>query len=181
MHGANSVVIFFNWVYTLGFFPIMGVTAVVFFITARDTYYKYRTIILVSFGIAVVIFAVYPLAPPRIMGGLLGFVDTIQLFGPSQDSNGSELFSDNKYAAMPSMHFAWALLISMAWASHPVPMGQSCSDNLPDPNGNRRSSHRQSLLRGCDRSDTTGDGIFLRLPTGTGALQATDAWRAPVA
>lgn len=119
MQGSNSVVIFFNWVYTLGFFPIMGVTAVVFFITARDTYYKYRTVMLVSFGIAVVIFAVYPLAPPRIMGGLLGFVDTIQLFGPSQYSNGSELFSYNRYAAMPSMHFAWALLISMAWASTP--------------------------------------------------------------
>jgi membrane-associated phospholipid phosphatase len=74
---------------------------------------------LVSFCIAVIVFALYPLAPPRIMGGLLGFVDTIQLMGPSQYSNSSEFFSYNRYAAMPSMHFAWALLISMAWASTP--------------------------------------------------------------
>ena len=94
----------------------MGATGILFFITARDTYYKYRTVLLVSFGIAVVVFAIYPLAPPRMMGEL-GFVDTLQLLGPTQHISRNEFFSYNMYAAMPSMHFAWALLISMAWAS----------------------------------------------------------------
>lgn len=115
---AKGVVYFFNWVYTLGFWPLMGVTGILLFVTARDTYYKYRTVMLLSFGIAVGIFALYPLAPPRFMGEL-GFADTIQIMGPTQHITRSDLFSYNMYAAMPSMHFAWALLISMAWASTP--------------------------------------------------------------
>ena len=115
---ARGVVIFFNWVYTLGFWPLMGATSIFFFITNRETYYKYRTVLLVSLVIAVVIFIVYPLAPPRMMGEL-GFVDTLQLLGPTQHISRSEYLSYNMYAAMPSMHFAWALLISMAWASTP--------------------------------------------------------------
>ena len=118
LEDARSGVFFFNWVYTLGFWPIMGATGLLFFIAERDTYYKYRTVMLVSFGLGVVIFAIYPLAPPRMMGNL-GFVDTLQLLGPSQYVSSSEIISYNKYAAMPSMHFAWALLISMAWASTP--------------------------------------------------------------
>jgi hypothetical protein len=115
---AKGVVFFFNWVYTLGFWPLMGATGILFFVTDRDAYYKYRTVMLVSFSIAVVIFALYPLAPPRMMGEL-GFVDTLQLLGPAQYISRNETFSYNMYAAMPSMHFAWALLISMAWASTP--------------------------------------------------------------
>ncbi|MQF49090.1 phosphatase PAP2 family protein [SAR202 cluster bacterium AC-647-N09_OGT_505m] len=116
MEDARSAVLFLNWVYTLGFWPLLGVTGVFFFVTDREAYYKYRTVLLVSFGIGVFIFTVYPLAPPRMMGEL-GFVDTLQLLGPTQHISRSEFFSYNMYAAMPSMHFAWALLISMAWAS----------------------------------------------------------------
>ncbi|MBF8267666.1 MAG: phosphatase family protein [Dehalococcoidia bacterium] len=114
----RGVVLFFNWVYTLGFFPVMAITAVVFFVKDRDTYYKVRSIMLVSFVLGVIIFAIFPLAPPRFMGDL-GFVDTIQALGPGQYTSGSELISYNRYAAMPSMHFAWAFLLSMAWASTP--------------------------------------------------------------
>ena len=115
---ARSVVFFFNWVYTLGFWPLMGATAILFFVTDREAYCKYRTVVLVSFVIAVVIFTIYPLAPPRMMVEL-GFVDTLQLLGPTQHISRNETLSYNMYAAMPSMHFAWALLISMAWASTP--------------------------------------------------------------
>jgi hypothetical protein len=116
---AEGVVLFFNWVYAIGFWSIMGATGLLFFVMDRDTYYKYRTVMLVSFGIAVAISSIYPLAPPRIMGDLLGFVDTLQVLGPSQYNTGIEFLAYNRYAAMPSMHFAWALLISMAWASTP--------------------------------------------------------------
>ena len=48
------------------------------------------------------------------IGGLLGFVDTLQLLGPSQYTVNMELLAYNKYAAMPSMHFVWAMPVSMA-------------------------------------------------------------------
>ena len=82
----------------------MGATGLLFFITDRDTYYKYRTVMLVSLAIVVVTFAFYPLTPPGLMAGLFGFVDTLQLLGPSQYTTSSELISYNKYPAMPSMH-----------------------------------------------------------------------------
>ena len=53
------------------------------------------------------------------MGGLLGFVDTLQLLGPSEYTVSMELLAYNKYAAMPGMHFVWAILVSIAWASTP--------------------------------------------------------------
>ncbi|MBI4282071.1 MAG: phosphatase PAP2 family protein [Chloroflexi bacterium] len=118
LEDARGVVYFFNWVYTLGFWPLIGATGILLFITAHDAYYKYRTVLLVSLGIAVVVFALYPLAPPRFMG-VFGFVDTLRILGPTQHITRSEILSYNMYAAMPSMHFAWALLVSMAWASTP--------------------------------------------------------------
>ncbi|MBI2856575.1 MAG: phosphatase PAP2 family protein [Chloroflexi bacterium] len=116
LHEAKGVVLFFNWVYTLGFWPVIMATAVIFFVKDRITYYKYRSVMMVSFAVAVVIFAIYPLAPPKMLG-YMGFVDTIELLGPFQYATSSELLSYNKYAAMPSMHFGLAFLMSMAWAS----------------------------------------------------------------
>lgn len=45
----------------------------------------------------------------------LGFVDTAKLFGPASYGNGSPYKGfANQFAAMPSLHFGWALVI--AWA-----------------------------------------------------------------
>ena len=50
MAEATIVVYFFNWVYTIGFWPIMAATGLYFFVTDRDTYLKYRTLMLVSYA-----------------------------------------------------------------------------------------------------------------------------------
>ena len=55
-----------------------------------------------------------PLAPPR-MFPHLGFVDTAKVFGPASYGAGSPYKGfANQFAAMPSLHFGWALVI--AWA-----------------------------------------------------------------
>jgi hypothetical protein len=57
---------------------------------------------------------VFPLAPPR-MFPKLGFVDTARVFGPASYGAGSPYKGfANQLAAMPSLHFGWALVI--AWA-----------------------------------------------------------------
>jgi hypothetical protein len=65
--------------------------------------------------VAVACFAVYPLMPPRLVPGQ-GFVDTVTVhhtFG----SWGSPLVSSaNQLAAMPSLHFGWALWVSVVLA-----------------------------------------------------------------
>src|SRR4051795_1779869 len=60
-------------------------------------------------------FALYPLAPPRLLEGE-GFVDTV-LQGGTVGSWGSPLVAHaNQVAAMPSLHVAWALWVSVVLA-----------------------------------------------------------------
>jgi uncharacterized membrane protein len=64
-----------------------------------------------------VIHALYPLAPPRMVPGL-GFVDTVAQFGPTVYSSGSVTADEaNRLAAMPSLHAGWALLVAIAVVS----------------------------------------------------------------
>jgi len=61
-------------------------------------------------------FAVYPVAPPRLVTDL-GFVDTVRL-GQTWGSWGSPVVTHaNELAAMPSLHFAWAVWVSAMLAA----------------------------------------------------------------
>jgi membrane-associated phospholipid phosphatase len=70
----------------------------------------------VSMALALVLYVVYPTAPPRLMSGL-GFGDPVaHATGVRADDAGSgPLF--NPYAAVPSMHVAFALMIGAPLAS----------------------------------------------------------------
>jgi WS/DGAT/MGAT family acyltransferase len=60
-------------------------------------------------------FAVFPVAPPRLLPDL-GFVDTVRL-GQTWGSWGSPLVAHaNQVAAMPSLHVAWAVWVSVVLA-----------------------------------------------------------------
>jgi membrane-associated phospholipid phosphatase len=64
----------------------------------------------VAMGIALVGYTTYPTAPPR-MFPELGFVDTINDFSNvNHDSSLAKIFI-NPYAAVPSMHCAFAMMI----------------------------------------------------------------------
>jgi hypothetical protein len=59
---------------------------------------------------ALVIHLVYPLAPPRMLDG---YVDTIDRYGPSiYDGQSTVGQVANQFAAMPSLHFGWAVLVA---------------------------------------------------------------------
>jgi diacylglycerol O-acyltransferase len=65
--------------------------------------------------IGIACFALYPLAPPRLMPGM-GFIDTVA-GGHTWGSWGSGFVDHaNELAAMPSLHFAWALWVSVVLA-----------------------------------------------------------------
>lgn len=80
--------------------------------TRHRTHYKrIRTelVILTAAGMAVHVF--FPLAPPRLAG--LGMTDTMLTVGPSAYPAAADGIA-NQYAAMPSLHVGWALLVSLA-------------------------------------------------------------------
>ena len=60
---------------------------------------------------ALVIHLIFPLAPPRMMAG---FVDTMATFGPSIYPPNALDGAANQIAAMPSLHFGWAMIEAIA-------------------------------------------------------------------
>ncbi len=54
----------------------------------------------------------FPLAPPRMMDSF-GFIDTAAVYGPAVYSTPDVQSIANQYAAMPSLHVAWAVIV--AW------------------------------------------------------------------
>ena len=81
----------------------------------NDSFYFVRNMFLVAFGVALIGYSVFPTAPPRFFPEW-GFFDAVSDFtGVGQDSvTVNELF--NPYAAVPSMHVAFALMISIPLA-----------------------------------------------------------------
>jgi PAP2 superfamily protein len=74
------------------------------FIRHRDRYRYVRTVMAVT-TLGVLLVALMPVAPPRM---LPGFVDTAALYGQSVYSSGLPF---DQLSAMPSMHVGWAVLI----------------------------------------------------------------------
>ena len=105
-----------NWIYIWGHWPVIAATLVWLAIRQKDAYATYRNALLLSGAIGLVIFTVYPMAPPRFMDGY-GFVDTITLH-----SHAYRVLQPpslvNQYAAMPSLHCGWDLLMGIAIARH---------------------------------------------------------------
>jgi membrane-associated phospholipid phosphatase len=76
----------------------------------NESYYFVRNMFVVSMGMALIGYTLFPTAPPR-MFPEHGFVDTITDFSNvNHDSAVAKIFI-NPYAAVPSMHCAFALMI----------------------------------------------------------------------
>ena len=112
LENARLVIIFLNGVYTFGYWPIIFTTAIVMYIKDRPTYAYYRNIVLLSFFLALIAFSALPLAPPRFLPEY-GFVNTLELFGPSIYGSRDMAPYYNLFAAMPSLHFGWTLLVGV--------------------------------------------------------------------
>jgi hypothetical protein len=77
----------------------------------RRVYPYVRNAFLAANGIALVVFMLYPVAPPRLVGE--GFVDTLHRVSDIDLHGG--VFSGwfNPHAAVPSMHFGYAVMIGV--------------------------------------------------------------------
>jgi membrane-associated phospholipid phosphatase len=105
----------FNSIYMFGHLPLVVAVALWTFVFHRAHYRVIRNAVLISGGIALIIFYVFPLAPPRLVPSL-GLVDTAAMVSPVYDTVEPKVFF-NPYAAMPSMHIGWDLLMGFALVS----------------------------------------------------------------
>jgi membrane-associated phospholipid phosphatase len=96
----------------IGYWPMIMVTLGWLLIRRPAQYPRFRNAILASGALSLVIFALYPLAPPRFLPQY-GFVDTVkQSASTYRTLTNPSLVND--YAAMPSLHFGWVLLLGIA-------------------------------------------------------------------
>ena len=110
--GTDPLVDVANWVYIWGHWPVIITTLVWLLAKHRDSYKTFRNAMLISGGIGLIVFMLYPMAPPRFLPEL-GFVDTVTL-----KSHAYRVLQPpalvNQYAAMPSLHVGWDLLMGIA-------------------------------------------------------------------
>ncbi|TDD97559.1 phosphatase PAP2 family protein [Jiangella asiatica] len=101
-----------NGFYIYGYWPVFVLTLIWLIVRRPVAYPFYRNALLASGALSLVIFALYPLAPPRFLPWH-GFVDTVTLEATTYREMNSPTFV-NEYAAMPSLHFGWILLLGIA-------------------------------------------------------------------
>jgi len=89
----------------------LGMTALVLLLlwVRSDAYRRHRDVLVVASLVGLVVYWLYPVAPPRM---LPGFDDTVRSVLPAAFH--LEAASANLYAALPSLHMAWALWCGVA-------------------------------------------------------------------
>ncbi len=104
-----------NWVYIYGHWPVVVVTLGWLFVKHREMFPVFRSAILLSGAIGIVFFILFPMAPPRFLGDL-GFVDTVTMHSEAYRVLQPPSLT-NQFAAMPSLHVGWNLLMGIAIVS----------------------------------------------------------------
>jgi diacylglycerol O-acyltransferase / wax synthase len=115
----HTLVILANYEYATTY--VISALALLIWLLVRrpEQYRSARNSFLLLNVVAITCFALWPTAPPRLVPGQ-GFVDTVRL-GQTWGSWGSPVGDHaNQLAAMPSLHFAWAVWVSvvLAWIGH---------------------------------------------------------------
>jgi membrane-associated phospholipid phosphatase len=106
-----------SWVYVNAQFSVTVGALLFLYVQRNRSFYFVRNMLLIGMAIALVGYAVFPIAPPRFLPEW-GFVDSVSDMTGLHLSHSSALFSDfvNPYAAVPSMHVAFALMIGWPMA-----------------------------------------------------------------
>jgi hypothetical protein len=99
-----------NWIYIFGHWPVIIGAGVLLFRYRREHYYTLRNVCLLTGAFGLLVFAAFPVAPPRLTD--LPLLDTV-----TQGASGYRQILPpslvNQYAAMPSFHAGWNLAVGI--------------------------------------------------------------------
>ena len=110
--GSGLAVRFFNFVYFWLDFPLIAALGLWMYFRRRAQYTFSRDAILFSGAIALICYNLFPVAPPRLLPET-GLLDTLQIYNNASYQAQSTEFFVNPYAAMPSLHVGWAVLVAI--------------------------------------------------------------------
>lgn len=120
-----------NTYYATVHFPATAAFLVWLFLRRPAHYVWARRILAAMTAAALVLHLAFPLAPPRMLSAA-GLVDTARVYGPSVYGPPQSDHLSNQFAAMPSLHFGWALMVAIGlivatrsrwrwlWLLHPL-------------------------------------------------------------
>jgi uncharacterized membrane protein YkvA (DUF1232 family) len=115
--GSHVVMVLASWLYVNAQTSVTVVALVYLYLRHNRNFYFVRNMLMIGMAIALVGYAVFPTAPPRFMPEW-GFIDTVADFTSVHVSHASASLNalTNLYAAVPSMHVAFALMIGWTLA-----------------------------------------------------------------
>jgi hypothetical protein len=111
--GRKLLVDLFNFVYFWLDFPLIVAVGLWMYFARRHEYTIARDAILLSGAISLVIYNLYPVMPPRLLPSG-EFVGTIEKYNQLSYQAASLSAFVNPYAAIPSLHFGWAVVLGGA-------------------------------------------------------------------
>src|ERR1700689_311523 len=110
--GSHVVMVAASWIYVNAQTSVTVGALLYLYLRHNRSFYFVRNMFMIAMVIALVGYMVFPTAPPRFLPEW-GFIDSVSDFTGVQLSHASSSMSAlvNPYAAVPSMHVAFALMI----------------------------------------------------------------------
>lgn len=100
-----------NWIYMWGHWPVIIAALLFLHLRHREGFRRLRNSMLASGAIGLVVFAWYPVTPPRLLPND-EFLDTVTVWSDSYRVLQPPSLV-NQHAAMPSLHVGWNLLVGI--------------------------------------------------------------------
>ncbi len=115
--GSHFVMVLCSWLYVNAQTTVTVSALVYLYVRHNRNFYFVRNMFMVAMAIALAGYAAFPTAPPRFMPEW-GFIDSVADFTGVHVSHASASLNalTNLYAAVPSMHVAFAIIIGWTLA-----------------------------------------------------------------
>lgn len=116
--GSHALMDVSSWLYVNAQTSVTLAALVYLYLRHNRSFYFVRNMLVIAMAIALVGYAVFPTAPPRFLPEW-GFIDSVSDLTGMHVSHASASMTAlfNPYAAVPSMHVAFALMIGWPLAS----------------------------------------------------------------
>jgi hypothetical protein len=108
--GHRELIDVINWVYLNAQFSVNLFFLAALYVWRNEIFYFVRNVYFVSMGLALIVHLTFPVAPPRLFPQY-GFVDTVLRYAHINQDVGAISFFVNPYAAVPSMHMCFSLIV----------------------------------------------------------------------
>jgi hypothetical protein len=106
---------FVAWMYVNSHFAITTFALAWIYLRRNERFYFVRNMFMVAMGLALVGYMLVPTAPPRMLPEW-GFSDSVAAFTGVDHDSGSAGVLFNPFAAIPSMHVAFSLMLGVTMA-----------------------------------------------------------------